>query len=83
MSDLNPERLPTGTLLEDLGCPHCGKTCDVCVTLDEIAAMDRKRIDALEKCIREVAGLMEGYQDPEVASASKLHRYARLLREAL
>lgn len=32
---MNPERLPTGTLLDDLGCPHCGKTCDVCVVLDE------------------------------------------------
>jgi hypothetical protein len=32
---LNLVRLPTGTLVEDLGCPHCGKTCDVCVILDE------------------------------------------------
>jgi hypothetical protein len=32
---LNPERLPTGTLMDDIGCPHCGKTCDVCVILDE------------------------------------------------
>jgi hypothetical protein len=39
-----PERLPTGTWLHDLGCPHCGKTCDVCVVLDANAAEDRQRL---------------------------------------
>jgi hypothetical protein len=39
-----PERLPTGTWLHDLGCPHCRKTCDVCVVLDANAAEDRQRL---------------------------------------
>jgi hypothetical protein len=37
----------------------------------------------LEKAMDEVAGVMEGYRDPEVATTGKLHKYARVLRKAL
>ena len=43
----------------------------------------QERIDRLEACMREVVEVMEGYQEPEIASTAKLHRYARTLREAL
>jgi hypothetical protein len=43
----------------------------------------QQRITALEKAMEEVAEVLESYQDPEIATTGKLHKYARVLRKAL
>lgn len=43
----------------------------------------QQRITKLEKGIGATASMLEGYAGNEVASVSKLHRYAQQLREVL
>jgi hypothetical protein len=52
--DVVTERLLSGTLLEDLGCPHCGKVCDVCVDADELLAALRAENEALRGALSQV-----------------------------
>lgn len=48
---------------EDLGCPHCGRTCDVCVDTDAaLAQSHRAHLRASEERDRLLAALMEARQ---------------------
>jgi hypothetical protein len=62
--DDKPERLTTGTLTEDMGCPHCGKLCDVCVTQDAIIALEREQHRGAVEALGELADLVDGLRGP-------------------
>lgn len=56
---------PAGTPLEDLGCPHCGKTCDVCVDMDAEAAQLRSDLQEARAVLGAVIPLLTPEQAAE------------------